>query len=82
LFAASTLEGFPSRAELAAVYADGTGRGLDELGFWHVFGLWKVAIIGEGVLRRARDQASTAFPARVVDDIVARAEAVAAEVGS
>jgi aminoglycoside phosphotransferase (APT) family kinase protein len=88
LFAASTLAGFPSRAELVAVYADLTGRTLDELGFWHVLGLWKIAIIAEGVLRRVRDEprnasasASKMALAGLVDHMVARAEAVAAEVG-
>jgi aminoglycoside phosphotransferase (APT) family kinase protein len=86
VFPASALDGFPSRAELAAVYADLTGRTLDELGFWHVLGLWKIAIIAEGVLRRARDEPRNVSAGRiaragVVDDIVARAEAVATEVG-
>jgi aminoglycoside phosphotransferase (APT) family kinase protein len=86
VFAAPALDGFPSRAELAAVYADQTGRTLDELGFWHVIGLWKLAIIAEGVLRRAQDEprnvsAGRIARASVVDDIVARAQAIAAEVG-
>ena len=47
--------GFPSRAELAQIYADETGRDLSALPFWHALGLWKIAIIGEGVRKRALD---------------------------
>jgi hypothetical protein len=51
-----------------------------------VLGLWKIAIIAEGVLRRARDEPRNArsggvLTARTVDDIVIRAQAIAAEVG-
>ncbi|AWK71220.1 phosphotransferase family protein [Rhodococcus oxybenzonivorans] len=55
-FPASTLDGFPDRAEIAQVYFDETGRDPEALGFWHVLGLWKVAVIAEGVMRRARDE--------------------------
>ena len=78
----SALPGFPSREELAAAYAERTSRSLETLGFWHVLALWKVAIIGEGVLRRAqtdRRNASlgAAISAQAVDDLVARALQVA-----
>lgn len=52
----SCLPGFPERAELTASYAAQTGRDLTAVPFWHVLGLWKVAIIGEGVRKRALDQ--------------------------
>lgn len=55
-FPASTLDGFPDRAEIAQVYFEETGRDPEALGFWHVLGLWKVAVIAEGVMRRARDE--------------------------
>ncbi|BDY28471.1 phosphotransferase family protein [Mycolicibacterium mageritense] len=55
-FAPSTLEGFPSRAEMADRYLDATGRDPAALQYWHVLGLWKLAIIAEGVMRRARDE--------------------------
>jgi aminoglycoside phosphotransferase (APT) family kinase protein len=55
-FTISCLPGFPERAELAAIYATETGRNLAALPFWHVLGLWKVAIIGEGVRKRALDR--------------------------
>ena len=85
-FRTSLLPGFPSRAELARTYADETGRDLTALSFWHVLGLWKIAIIGEGVRRRAledeRNAARTGIPSTgSLDDIVAQAQRVAADAG-
>ena len=54
-FAASTLDGFPDRAELARIYLKQTGRDAHALKYWHALGLWKIAIIAEGVMRRAMD---------------------------
>src|SRR6185312_13932704 len=54
-FAASTLDGFPDRAELARIYLEQTGRDAHVLKYWHALGLWKIAIIAEGVMRRAMD---------------------------
>jgi aminoglycoside phosphotransferase (APT) family kinase protein len=54
-FPASTLNGFPDRAELARIYLDQTGRDPHALKYWHALGLWKIAIIAEGVMRRAMD---------------------------
>ncbi|QTI71094.1 phosphotransferase family protein [Gordonia polyisoprenivorans] len=80
------LEGFPSRDDLAAMYLDRTGRDATALRFWHALGLWKVAIIAEGVLRRARDnpanRAAAGVPTdEVIDGLVARAIAVADAAG-
>ena len=55
LFAASTLPGFASRDELAAAYFKTSGRSRADLDFWHLLGIWKLAIIGEGIVRRAID---------------------------
>lgn len=82
VFEAPALPGFPSREELAAVYAQATGRSLEALPFWHVLGLWKVAIIAEGVIRRALDEprnqaADTILSTQVVDDLLTRAAWVA-----
>jgi aminoglycoside phosphotransferase (APT) family kinase protein len=55
-FPAATLEGFPDRSELARIYLDETGRNAAALKFWHVLGLWKVAVIADGVMRRAIDE--------------------------
>ena len=43
----------PSRAELAEAYAAQIGHDVTALPFWHALGLWKIAIICEGVRRRA-----------------------------
>ncbi|MBE7191606.1 MAG: phosphotransferase family protein [Gordonia polyisoprenivorans] len=80
------LEGFPTRDELAEMYLDRTGRDARALQFWHALGLWKVAIIAEGVLRRARDnpanRAAAGVPTdEVIDSLVARAIAVADAAG-
>lgn len=40
--------GFPTRAELAARYAERTGRQLPDLGFYLVFALWRMAVLLEG----------------------------------
>ncbi|MDA0166844.1 phosphotransferase family protein [Solirubrobacter ginsenosidimutans] len=71
--------GFPPPAKVAELYAAATGRDLDALGFWHALGLWKVAIICEGVRRRALDDERNAArtgipPAHAVEDLIARAE--------
>ena len=55
-FAPSTLQGFPDRAEMARLYVEASGRDPATLQYWHVLGLWKLAIIAEGVMRRARDE--------------------------
>jgi aminoglycoside phosphotransferase (APT) family kinase protein len=53
--AASALDGFPDRAELARIYLEQTGRDAQALKYWHALGLWKIAIIVEGVMRRTTD---------------------------
>jgi aminoglycoside phosphotransferase (APT) family kinase protein len=81
-FPASTLDGFPSRAELAHIYLEQTGRDPQALKYWHVLGLWKIAIIAEGVMRRAMDtrenKAAAGTPvAEWVDALVGTAHKVA-----
>ncbi len=49
--------GFPTRAELVARYVEGTGRSVDDLGYWMAFNAWRSAAINEGVLRRYLDGA-------------------------
>jgi aminoglycoside phosphotransferase (APT) family kinase protein len=44
--------GFPSREEVASRYAERSGRDLSELDFYVALGLWKIAIILEGVYAR------------------------------
>ncbi len=49
---ASTAPGFPTRAELAARYAETSGRTVDALDFYVAFAYWKLACILEGVYTR------------------------------
>lgn len=76
------LEGFPDREQLAADYVARTGRDAQAVAYWHALGLWKVAIIAAGVLRRAGDnpenRATAGSPtAGIVDAFVEKATAVA-----
>jgi aminoglycoside phosphotransferase (APT) family kinase protein len=49
---ANLAPGFPTREELAARYADRSGRDLADLDFFVALGYWKLAIILEGVYAR------------------------------
>jgi len=49
---ANLAPGFPSSAELAARYAERSGRDLSQLNFYVALGYWKLAIILEGVYAR------------------------------
>lgn len=85
-FPASALTGFPDRGELSRAYAQASGSDLAELPYWHALGLWKLAIISQGVLRRALDEPAnkaavgTPTDARV-DSLVRQARAVASQAG-
>jgi aminoglycoside phosphotransferase (APT) family kinase protein len=85
-FAASTLDGFPDRAELARIYLEQTGRDPQALKYWYTLGLWKIAIIAEGVMRRAMDtrqnKAAAGTPtAEWIDALVGAAREVAIAAG-
>lgn len=85
-FMASTLEGFPTRAELVDAYIHETGRDASAVGYWHVLALWKLAIIAEGVLRRIledpRNEAEHGGPTvKLIDGIIARAVSTAQQEG-
>ncbi|HEU0192004.1 MAG TPA: phosphotransferase family protein [Mycobacterium sp.] len=85
-FGAATLDGFPDRAELTRVYLERTGRDAAALQYWHALGLWKVAIIAEGVMRRAIDtpenKAAAGTPIVAwIDTLVAKAREVASQAG-
>ena len=56
MFEPTTLPGFPDRAEMTQLYLDETGRDPAVVGYWHALGLWKLAIIAEGVMRRGIDE--------------------------
>ena len=49
---ANLAPGFPTQKELAARYAERSGRDLSDLGFYVALGYWKLAIILEGVYAR------------------------------
>ena len=81
-FEAPLEEGFLSPQELAARYLEQTGRSEKALAYWHTLGLWKVAIIAEGVVRRVMNNPSNAAKAgaptqEMVEGIVAYARHVA-----
>ncbi|MCP2280455.1 phosphotransferase family protein [Nocardia amikacinitolerans] len=85
-FPASALPGFPTRAELAEVYLSETGRDPAALRYWHVLGLWKLAVIAEGVMRRAIDEpqnkAAAGTPTvELIDAIVHKAIEIADAAG-
>ena len=67
----TTLPGYPSRDDLLHEYATVSRRDVSAIGFWHVLGLWKIAIIGEGIRRRVLDQpgAASLAPTPSQDDI-------------
>jgi aminoglycoside phosphotransferase (APT) family kinase protein len=50
--APTALDGFPTRAELRARYAEKSGRDVSQLDFYVAFGYWKLACIVEGVYAR------------------------------
>src|SRR5207302_10148663 len=52
LSAPTTVEGFSTRAQISARYAERSGRDLSELPFYVAFGYWKLACILEGVYAR------------------------------
>ncbi|MBW8804633.1 MAG: phosphotransferase family protein [Catenulisporales bacterium] len=78
LLSFSTLPGFPKRDELAAAYLETSGRDGSALAFWHALGLWKIAVIAEGVLRRIQDEprnraAAYAPTVDQIDSLIAKA---------
>ncbi|BBX22181.1 acyl-CoA dehydrogenase [Mycolicibacter terrae] len=85
-FVISTLDGFPDRSELARVYLEQTGRDAATLEFWHALGLWKLAIIAEGIVRRVMEnpanKAAAGTPITAwIDALVQKAREVAEDAG-
>ena len=80
LFEPATMApGFPSREEVRARYAERSGRDLSQLDFYVALGLWKLAIILEGVYARyaagqygKADEAFQQF-ARVIEQLAEQA---------
>jgi aminoglycoside phosphotransferase (APT) family kinase protein len=87
-FRALLLSGYPRRADLVERYCLTTDRDLTdvELGFWHALALWKIAIIAEGIVRRAqqdpRNRAVSGAPVQAtVTDLVTLAHDIAKRAG-
>ena len=49
------LEGFPDRGELAAMYAERSGRKVDDVRYFLVLAMFKGTVIGEGIYMRYRE---------------------------
>jgi aminoglycoside phosphotransferase (APT) family kinase protein len=85
---ATMAPGFPSREDVKARYAERSGRDLSHIDFYVALGLWKLAIILEGVSARysagqygeAEDSASSSF-ARNVEKLVEAASEAEARLG-
>ncbi len=52
--AATVLEGFPTRAEVASRYADRTGLDLTPLPWYAAFAAFKLAVVCAGIVARVR----------------------------
>ncbi|MEV4670831.1 phosphotransferase family protein [Actinomadura sp. NPDC049382] len=82
----TALPGFPRRDDMVRTYLDGTGRDPSALGFWHALAVWKLAVIAEGVLRRALEdplnRAAAGTPtAMQIEALVSAAEHIADDAG-
>jgi aminoglycoside phosphotransferase (APT) family kinase protein len=77
---ATMLPGFPTRDEVRQWYSERSGRDLSEIDFYVALGLWKLAIVLEGVFARysagqygADDDGGREF-ARIVERLVEEAD--------
>jgi aminoglycoside phosphotransferase (APT) family kinase protein len=52
--AATVLDGFPNRTEVASLYADRSGLDLTELPWYVSFAFWKLAVVCAGIVARVR----------------------------
>ena len=88
LFEPATMApGFPSREQVRERYAERSGRDLSKLDFYVALGLWKLAIILEGVYARyaagqygEADEGFTQF-ARVIEQLAEQAAEAEARLG-
>jgi aminoglycoside phosphotransferase (APT) family kinase protein len=74
---ATTLEGFPSRAEVLDLYAARSGRDVSQIGFYIALGYWKLACILQGVVVRYRSGAMGEDGADTGDRFAAQVSALA-----
>ncbi len=91
LFEPATMtEGFPTREQVKARYAERSGRDLTGIDFYVALGYWKLAIVLEGVFARymaggygkgaAEDEGAKTF-ARTVEQLVEAADAAERRLG-
>lgn len=86
--AATAPPGFPSRAELAARYAERSGRDLSNLDYYRAFNHWKSACILQGVYARylegkkSHEGVDLALMAGQISTQLSAAEAAAARAGA
>ncbi|MFI5041254.1 MAG: phosphotransferase family protein [Acidimicrobiales bacterium] len=66
---AGGVEGYPTRAELAARYADRTGRDLSALPYYEALALFKLAVILEGRYARDREAGVRERDSMMVDTV-------------
>jgi aminoglycoside phosphotransferase (APT) family kinase protein len=52
--AATVLEGFPKRAEVAALYAERSGLDLADLHWYVAFAFWKLSVVIAGIVARVK----------------------------
>ncbi|CUR55518.1 putative Acyl-CoA dehydrogenase [metagenome] len=86
LFDAVSMPGFIGRDEVTETYLAASGQDGRDLGYWHTLGLWKIAIIAEGIVRRTFDEPTNAAAGGApapgsTENIVDHAWAVAADAG-
>ena len=75
----TAVAGFPSAQEVAHLYAELSGRPLEELGFWVAFAYWKIAVIVEGVYRRWLNDPTNGSDAGTLQPAVPRLGSLARE---
>jgi aminoglycoside phosphotransferase (APT) family kinase protein len=54
-FGPTTAPGMMTRAELAARYAERSGRSVDRIAYYYVLGLFKTAVVAQQIYKRWKD---------------------------
>ena len=76
-------DGFPSRAELVARYAEQSGRAVDALAWYEVLALWKAAVFCEGLYgRHLRGETAEPWTASLAEGVPGLLRTAAARAGS